>query len=76
MPIQGKVNEEGSAEETKTKELTVPANTPLAFSVYELSINKDTGTFSLVIDPAKRGGFIPKLNADDIDGHSSKTHSG
>lgn len=70
--VGDKINEGGSAVEIKIKTLTVPANTALAYNVYELQISKQDGRFSMVLDPSQCGGFVSSLSVDleDVDGPS------
>ncbi|XP_076454756.1 pejvakin-like [Babylonia areolata] len=65
-------NENAEVQESKDKSLMIPANTALAYTVYELQVSKQNGRFSLMLVPGQRGGFVTSLSVDldDIDGPS------
>ena len=63
--------EEVDVDDKTTKAMTVPAGVPLAYSVYELAVDVSDGTFQIVVDREKRGGFcgedtVDAVEADDI----------
>ncbi|KAL8565447.1 hypothetical protein ACOMHN_049424 [Nucella lapillus] len=73
VEVLAKVGEESAnVAESKTKTLVVPANTALAYTVYEVQVSKQNGRFSLMLDRSQRGGFVTSLSIDldDVDGPS------
>lgn len=68
--ILTKVEEDGSATESKSKTLELPAGMALAYRVYELQVRSTDGQFTLILDSSKRGGFVSSLSVDldELDG--------
>ena len=64
---QGKVEVGAGVEVTSKQTLGISADTPLAYSMHELRVDKETGQFKIVVDPGCHGGFVTNLFHDTVD---------
>lgn len=64
------LNADGDATFTKDKDLQLAPNTPLAYNIHELIVDKNTGAIKLVLAAGVHGGFKDLAEYDEPDGTS------